>query len=168
MAFNRHSGRHRSSTYSQQARALLLPQEVKEMGNDQALVLYEGVRPIRCRKIRYYNDPLFRKRLLPPPERATPGASTTLQRFVRPASALPKQTGVKEPIAPASVPTPPPISVKEPAVDDALNDIELLDAITLEDLDGAVRDLTFEHQGERPTDSEIEADVKQFLEAIQR
>jgi len=42
-AFNRQGGRNRSSTYSQQARALLLPQEVKEIGNDNALIFYEGV-----------------------------------------------------------------------------------------------------------------------------
>ena len=57
---------------SEQRRALLLPQEVKELGGEEAIVFYEGVRPIRCRKIRYFADPRFRKRLLPPPEVAVP------------------------------------------------------------------------------------------------
>ena len=65
MAFNRQSGRSGSSTVSEQARALLLPQEVKEIGNDNALIFYEGLRPIRCKKIRYYADRRFRARLLP-------------------------------------------------------------------------------------------------------
>src|ERR1700719_3084586 len=42
MAFNRQSGRSGSSTVSQQARALLLPQEVEEIGKDNALIFYEG------------------------------------------------------------------------------------------------------------------------------
>src|SRR6202043_2423365 len=53
-------------------RALMLPQEVKEIGTDNALIFYEGLRPIRCKKIRYYADRSFRRRLLPPPVHATP------------------------------------------------------------------------------------------------
>ena len=34
---------------------------------EEAIVFYEGLRPIRCRKIRYFADRRFRKRLLPPP-----------------------------------------------------------------------------------------------------
>ncbi len=71
--FNRMSMRGRSYTVSQQARALLLPQEAKEIGTDNALIFYEGLRPIRCQKIRYYADRRFRPRLLlPPPRHATP------------------------------------------------------------------------------------------------
>ena len=72
MALNRQSGRSGSTTFSEQPRALLLPQEVKEIGNDNALIFYEGLRPIRCKKIRYYADRRFRARLLPPPRHATP------------------------------------------------------------------------------------------------
>ena len=64
MAFNRKSGRSGSNTFSEHARALLLPQEVKEIGNDKAFIFYEGLRPIRCKKIRYYADRRFRARLL--------------------------------------------------------------------------------------------------------
>jgi type IV secretion system protein VirD4 len=73
LALGRHRSHHRSRSYSQQARALLLPQEVKELGTEQALILYEGLRPIRCHKIRYYRDPCFTARLYPPPESAVPG-----------------------------------------------------------------------------------------------
>lgn len=57
----------RSVSDSEQARALLLPQEVREIGEDEELVFARGCRPIRARKIRWYTDPLFRKRALQPP-----------------------------------------------------------------------------------------------------
>ncbi len=60
--------RHRSVSVSEQRRALLLPQEVKALGNDKAIIFYEGLRPIRCRKIRYFEDSRFTHRLLPAPE----------------------------------------------------------------------------------------------------
>ena len=60
--------RQRSVSVSEQRRALLLPQEVKALGSEQAIVFYEGLRPIRCRKIRYFEDPRFTSRLLPAPE----------------------------------------------------------------------------------------------------
>lgn len=60
--------RQRSVSVSEQRRALLLPQEVKALGNDKAIIFYEGLRPIRCRKIRYFEDPRFTHRLLPAPE----------------------------------------------------------------------------------------------------
>ncbi len=67
VAFDRRGTRSRSQTESDQRRALLLPQEVKEMGPEEALVFYEGLRPVRCRKIRYYSDWRFRWRVRRPP-----------------------------------------------------------------------------------------------------
>ena len=47
-------------------RALMLPQELKAMGPQTQIVLYEGLAcPVRCRKIRYYRDRYFTRRLLP-------------------------------------------------------------------------------------------------------
>jgi len=57
-------------TVSETKRALLLPQEVKELGTETELILYEGLRPIRAKKIRYYADRTFRPRLMPPPIQA--------------------------------------------------------------------------------------------------
>ena len=65
-------GRRRSVSISEQKRPLLLPQEVKELGKDREVIFYEGIRPILARKNRYYQDRFFRKRLFPPPARATP------------------------------------------------------------------------------------------------
>jgi type IV secretion system protein VirD4 len=43
-----------------------LPQELKAMGNDSEVFLYEGIaHPVKCSKIRYYNDRYFTSRLLP-------------------------------------------------------------------------------------------------------
>ena len=66
---------HGNISVSEQRRALLLPQEVKELGRDNELVLYEGLRPILAKKNRYYQDPFFKKRLFPPPKRSAPGLS---------------------------------------------------------------------------------------------
>ena len=66
---------HGNISVSEQRRALLLPQEVKELGRDNELVLYEGLRPILAKKNRYYQDPFFQKRLFPPPKQAAPGHS---------------------------------------------------------------------------------------------
>lgn len=54
-----------SYTYSEERRALMLPQELKTLPADQQLVFLEGCPPIRCTKIRYFNDPFFEKRILP-------------------------------------------------------------------------------------------------------
>ena len=67
MSFDSRSHRAGSVNVSEQRRALLLPQEVKELGTEEALITYEGLRPIRCQKIRYYQERAFRERLMPPP-----------------------------------------------------------------------------------------------------
>ena len=47
-------------------RALMLPQELKAMGPKRQIILYEGMAwPALCRKIRYYEDRHFTRRLLP-------------------------------------------------------------------------------------------------------
>ncbi len=46
-------------------RALMLPQELKAMGPEKEIVIYEGLaHPVLCKKIRYYKDSYFTKRLL--------------------------------------------------------------------------------------------------------
>jgi type IV secretion system protein VirD4 len=49
------------------ARALLTPGEVMQLPPDQEIVMVAGVAPIRASKARYYTDPRFKARLLPPP-----------------------------------------------------------------------------------------------------
>lgn len=59
-------GRSVSDNEVLEKRALMLPQELKAMGAQTQIVLYEGLAcPVRCRKIRYYKDRYFTRRLLP-------------------------------------------------------------------------------------------------------
>ena len=166
MAFNRKGGRSGSTTFSQQPRALLLPQEVKEIGSDDAIIFYETLRPIRCKKIRYYADPRFRARLSPPPRHATPAPRKS---FLVP---VPSSTAVS-PAAPAPAPAdgealtvatlkPEPTLMHVATAED----IERLDSITIEDLDERLQNLKFDHAGERPTERELDADFHRFLEAL--
>jgi type IV secretion system protein VirD4 len=56
----------RSVNVSDAQRALLLPQEVILLPRDEQIVLIESKPPIRSKKIFYYKDTFFTKRLLPP------------------------------------------------------------------------------------------------------
>jgi type IV secretion system protein VirD4 len=56
-----------STNVTDQRRALMLPQEIKEMPADRQLLFVEHVPPVKCQKIKYFEDPIFMKRLLPPP-----------------------------------------------------------------------------------------------------
>lgn len=57
-----------STSTSDQRRALMLPQEIRELGQTREIVSLENYKPILCDKIRYYEDPDFTCRAhLPPP-----------------------------------------------------------------------------------------------------
>lgn len=57
-----------STSTSDQCRALMLPQEIRELGQTREIVSLENCKPILCDKIRYYEDPDFTCRAhLPPP-----------------------------------------------------------------------------------------------------
>lgn len=59
-------GREKTRTHSEERRALMLPQELKAMGTEKEVFLYEGIpHPVMCSKIRYYKDKYFTSRLLP-------------------------------------------------------------------------------------------------------
>ncbi|WP_126971037.1 type IV secretory system conjugative DNA transfer family protein [Xanthomonas sp. BRIP62411] len=59
-------GRETTRSVSEERRALMLPQELKAMGNEKEVFLYEGIpHPVKCDKIRYYEDRYFTARLLP-------------------------------------------------------------------------------------------------------
>jgi type IV secretion system protein VirD4 len=66
------SNRGRNVSVSEQRRPLMLPQEVQAMKSNEAIVFYEGIRPIRCNKIRYFNERRFKKLISPPPRFAAP------------------------------------------------------------------------------------------------
>lgn len=59
-------GREFSRSESEERRALMLPQELKAMGFDTEVFLYEGIpHPVKCDKIKYYQDKYFTSRLMP-------------------------------------------------------------------------------------------------------
>jgi type IV secretion system protein VirD4 len=53
------------------ARPLLTTGEVMQLPPSDELILVSGMAPIRAKKLRYYDDPNFRDRLLPPPQLAS-------------------------------------------------------------------------------------------------
>ncbi|MBJ7511173.1 type IV secretory system conjugative DNA transfer family protein [Brevundimonas sp.] len=60
----------RSTTVSDQRRALMLPQELMQLPQTALIVLKAGLPPVRGRKIAYWRDRIFQRRLRPAP---TPG-----------------------------------------------------------------------------------------------
>ena len=56
-----------SRNESEQRRALLLPQEFKELGRERLVVICENCKPIIGEKIRYFQDKAFQPRLRPAP-----------------------------------------------------------------------------------------------------
>jgi type IV secretion system protein VirD4 len=140
-----------NQTVSEQKRALLLPQEVKELGSGEAIIFCEGLRPIRCTKIRYYDDPRFRARLRPPP---------VLPRV--PASLADTDAAVDPEVAPAAAhQESPSVTFREAT----LEDIEHIDTLTSEDFEHR-----FDHihlpEDRPPTPGELQQSVEQFLSAL--
>lgn len=57
-----------SYSTTEERRALMLPQEIKELPADDELLFFEGCKPIRCRKNWYFKDRTFKRRILAPVE----------------------------------------------------------------------------------------------------
>ncbi|GGA26042.1 type IV secretory system conjugative DNA transfer family protein [Dyella nitratireducens] len=51
-----------STHYTEERRALMLPQEIKELPKDDQLIFYEGCKPIRAKKNWYFEDKMLMKR----------------------------------------------------------------------------------------------------------
>lgn len=66
-SFSGHGSSTVSRNESEQRRALLLPQEFKELGSERLVVIVENCKPILGEKIRYHRDKAFTPRLLPAP-----------------------------------------------------------------------------------------------------
>ena len=139
----------RSVSVSEQKRPLLLPQEVKELGKNKEILFYEGVRPILGCKNRYYRDPLFRKRLFPPPRFAVPPGRNPKRRAA-PADSSAKPNAATSPaneilegsVAPAEPPKPDssastpdvsPAAPEPPTREATLADVDRIESLTLED-----------------------------------
>lgn len=56
-----------SKNISYRARSLISKEKVKQLPKHEEIIIAEASYPIRARKIAYYKDAVFKKRLLPPP-----------------------------------------------------------------------------------------------------
>jgi len=163
IAFDRRSVRGRSQSVSEQRRPLLLPQEVKELGGEEAIVFYEGLRPIRCRKIRYFADRAFRQRLVPPPSVPVPAGDSS-QTIPSAASASTDDSPVALATVTPPLPAPPPVMTR----DGTAEDVERLDSLTLEDFAADVSKLPVPEKDGPLTESELKGAVEGFLESLKR
>lgn len=77
----------RTLTVSDQRRALMLPQELMQLSDRDLIVLKAGVPPVRGRKIRYYRERIFQRRLKPSP--VVPGLRSIAHPVTHPASHAP-------------------------------------------------------------------------------
>jgi len=147
-----------SVSVSEQRRPLLLPQEVKELGRDRELLLYEGTRPILAWKNRYFEDPFFRRRLLPPPRFATP--APVAARSAHAATAAPVATPAADVLNVA-----PPAPRRRAAT---AADLEHIDQLTLEDFDVDFDRVVLpdKAEGERLTKAELDLAVDSFMNAL--
>jgi len=165
--FDRRGSRSKSQSVSLQRRALLLPQEVKELGTEEAIVFYEGLRPIRCRKIRYFSDKRFRKRLLPPPPVPLPpeSARAVVSHPVRESQGKP----AKEPRTDECAAMPePPRKEEEVVRDGSVEDIERIESLTLEDFATDFSKLPIPDKEGPLSDGEIRNAADAFLTTLER
>lgn len=156
--------RQRSVSVSEQRRALLLPQEVKALGNEQAIIFYEGLKPIQCRKIRYFSDRQFKARLCPPPTRAVPrmeGKSSVLIENSFPDVA--ENAIVGEMASDTSLEQAP--TGAQSTRDATLDDIEHIDSLTLEDFAVDFDKVQFPDSG-KLTEQELNTAAESFLSTL--
>jgi type IV secretion system protein VirD4 len=165
-------------TVSEERRALLLPQEVRELGTEKEIVFVEGLRPVLARKIRYWKDRRFRARLLPPPHTPAPEGQWRRRMAQAPSTARPSRPR----------PTAPPDSQEDHAMQQNLNysgqpqgpsspqreyvvreatvaDLDRLDTLTLEDFDIDVSKVPIPND-RNLTARDIEQAAQDFLAAL--
>ncbi|MBH1977243.1 MAG: conjugal transfer protein TraG [Comamonadaceae bacterium] len=80
------------------ARPLLTPGEVMQLPPDESVVMVSGHAPIKARKLRYYADANFKRRVLPPPVLASGGYADM------PAARSDDWSGLAIPTIPSAVP----------------------------------------------------------------
>lgn len=161
--------RARSQSVSEQRRALLLPQEVKALGPEEAIIFYEGLRPIRCRKIRYFQDRRFNSRVKPPPERAGPrqeGASSVsppAANAIEPSASSALESDGSDSLLPELL-----RKVQPRTHEASATDLERLSSLELEDfaVDFDRVNLPQKGPGERLSSEELQVAVESFLDTL--
>jgi type IV secretion system protein VirD4 len=164
-AFDRRGGRSKSQSVSLQRRALLLPQEVKELGTEEAIVFYEGLRPIRCRKIRYFADRRLRRRLLPPPRVAQPVPLATKKPRTQPTETARAPVEAQSSTQGSSVPT-----QKEETVirEGTTEDVARIESLILEDFATDFSKVDIPDKEGPLSQVELDHAVQSFLDSLGR
>ncbi|MDY0067740.1 MAG: type IV secretory system conjugative DNA transfer family protein [Steroidobacteraceae bacterium] len=154
--------RARSVNVSEQRRPLLLPQEVQAMKGEEAIVFYEGIRPIRCTKIRYFRERRFKRLICAPPTQAASG------RTAAPLPAAPGPAPAHVPHADAGMPPPPPPKRQGPRRRPEGARRKRVDQLTLKDFDVDLSQVVLPQkpEGERLTPDELDAAVNSFMLAL--
>jgi type IV secretion system protein VirD4 len=132
-------------------------------------VFYEGLRPIRCRKIRYFSEKRFRKRLLPAPRVPVPSGrgppvgaipSTENQR------ASPPSDEVRAGESSSASPLP---KKEEVVIRDAtVEDVERIESLTLEDFAADFSKVQVPDHDGPLSDGEMTGLVDTFLSSLER
>jgi type IV secretion system protein VirD4 len=158
--FSAESHRHHTVNTSEQRRALMLAQEVRDMGPDKELIFMEGIRPILARKIRYYEVPWLAERVMVPPEVCAIEPIVSLA--ARPEETRSGETDAAPPVASEAGSE---LCVR-PAT---LDDIDRIDELTLQDFDLDLSSVVFPQvaPGERLTESDLQRGAESFLAALQ-
>ena len=152
--------RHGNVSVSEQKRPLLLPQEIKALGRDRELLLYEGLRPILAKKNRYYEDPRLKKRLCPPPKFASPALVA--------AGGPPGPAGAPHPVGPVSNLNGPAIHVTPKTRAATAHDMARIDELTLNDFAVDLSEVVLSQKpdGEAFTKDELDTAVNTFIHAL--
>ena len=166
--------RHRSVSISEQRRPLMLPQEVRGLGKQRAIVLTEDTPPILCRKIRYYRVAALRNRIRNPPR--VPAVSIE-RGAVRPGCMERVAVG-EEPQSAKGGPVETKSASGDRRMDAALEtaqareatveDLEREEGLTLEDFETDFSQVPMpDHEGPLAA-GELERAVEGFLETLKR
>jgi type IV secretion system protein VirD4 len=163
------SQRSRSVSVSEQRRPLMLPQEVQAMRSDEAIVFYEGIRPVRCKKIRYFSDRRFKRLIGTPPRYASPAlASCGVPSFAQSTSpvTVSAEADVQGATPPATSGAKPPRRRRGRRA--TQQEIAHIEELTLEDLDVDLDQVVLPQKadGERLTTEELDAAVESFVAAL--
>lgn len=161
---------------SDQARPLLLPQEVKELGQNRLILFMENLRPVLGGRIYYFRDKFFVRREVPPPEVPMLDLSKVQRLPALPTGLDDDDAGEEgntvQPVPPrrpkrktsdATTAQKKPLPVQERPVEPA--DVARLDAMSLDNFS-----LDFDHivipKGKPLTDDEIQGAVDSFLATL--
>jgi type IV secretion system protein VirD4 len=166
------AARHRSVSVSEQRRPLMLPQEVRGLGKQRAIVLTEDTPPILCRKIRYYRVAALRNRVRRPP--VVPAVSIE-RGAVRPGCMGPAAKGAGDSKAGPAAAVLPAGGAGQVEVPGTLQlheatpeDLEREASLTLEDFETDFSQVPIPEHAGPVTDGELDRAVEAFLETLQR